>query len=983
MKLSLQILDAGETFFHPLGDEPCVIGSAPDAGLRLRDAGIDPAHARIEKDPAGGHRLVDLGSQTGTRVNGRDVLQARLAIGDRIEIGTAVLVVGQQVARKATPADVLADGLALARGQAELRGRAMREAEAPKRRGVAALVAVLALGLCAAIFFATRTGDGLPFGWAETMRLRRVGDFDGVRATLDRYRGTWAGEDPARRARLEQVEADLRAIEDAVAAGRIALRAEAPLKSFAQQLDELRARRQRDEDSIDGIAARVLSTELHALREGITTVISTPGPEGDAEQVRPTAPDAEGATAKTHGAPVPAPVIEPVKPAPVTPSPVTSLPEEHLAALARLIQLGRYAEGLELSRIVLESASGPAAAALRDAEQRLLAAARSELPAIVARIDALAATPADSNAPLAALDAALAALRVERARFPALSDFAVLGERARALELRREAVAGGAPAGGPSLLDLRERLNDARSAERQGEYARAASIVREVATALAPSDESHAHTLRGRAADLERLAGLVDWLAAELAAQREVALVGNEGESLELHAADGRLRVGDEPFRLDDVKPAALAALLRSHAAPVDQLLAGAVASYRAGERELAESLLVDAQKRDASCQPQIDGVIARGRGELEDSGYRLVDGAFVAAREVEARRRAVELGPVVVRIAHQPAARRDAELETLLKKGPRELDAVVLALRGAVVETAARIERDPFRKHWDALALGRRKLDEARSFAKQLIFDETRYFYPYKPPAVSAERASEYWKVQGEVDERVAALRAQWSGGPAGKRAPKKLLDELSAFDWLVATLTGFGERVADAEDRVSWARSLPKDAVLDLRSFAWDQAERATLDERDRILDYVRKRSAWMSRAERDIVDMTNEYRVLYGHRPLAVNEKLQKAARAHAKEMAGLGYFSHFSPIPEHKTPFDRMRLVGYAMGASENIANYPSSPAAFDGWLHSSGHHRNILQPGHRELGAGNDASLWVQNFGGDDEYLADPEFIGLR
>jgi len=120
-----------------------------------------------------------------------------------------------------------------------------------------------------------------------------------------------------------------------------------------------------------------------------------------------------------------------------------------------------------------------------------------------------------------------------------------------------------------------------------------------------------------------------------------------------------------------------------------------------------------------------------------------------------------------------------------------------------------------------------------------------------------------------------------------------------------------------------------------------------------------------------------------VMFGHRPLAVNEKLVQAARGHAKEMATLGYFSHFSPIPEHRTPFDRMRLAGYAMGSSENIANHPTSASAFDAWLHSSGHHRNILAAGHRELACGNDASLWVQNFGGGEEYLSDPAFAAGR
>ena len=55
----------------------------------------------------------------------------------------------------------------------------------------------------------------------------------------------------------------------------------------------------------------------------------------------------------------------------------------------------------------------------------------------------------------------------------------------------------------------------------------------------------------------------------------------------------------------------------------------------------------------------------------------------------------------------------------------------------------AARIAAHPFKKKvWDKLATRRDQLDKARTFAKELIYDEVKYFYPFKPPAVSAEKA-------------------------------------------------------------------------------------------------------------------------------------------------------------------------------------------------------------------------------------------------
>lgn len=986
MKLSLQILDAGETFFHPLDAETCVIGSAEGVSLRLREAGVAEQHAKIEIDPSGVHRLVDLGSPGGTRVNGRDVAQTRLSIGDRIEIGASVLVVGQHVPRKATPADVLGDGVALAHGQAELRRRRHEGDADPRRRRLAVAVGVLAVAVCFSIWFLAQSADSLPRGWGDLMRMRRAGDLVGARASIARYRGEWAGDDAARNARLDQIDADLRAIADAVAAGRVRLREEAATRSTAQQLDELRARRSADEDSIDGIAARVLGVQLHEIRDGVATVFPD----------RPIVPDTTGSAEPTQPreTPPPPPVV-PIAgetapagvkaPAPVAqPEADAALFKEQLASLDRLRQLGRYSEALELCRIALDGASQERSAQIRDAELSLLDAARSELPSILKRIDEFAAAKPSANQPTAGLDQALVAVRVEIARFPSSPEFGALVERQRSFEIGRENALRGIASAGPSLLDLRDRLADARGAERRGDYARAAEVVDSVAAAVAQGDEAHARSLQGRAVDLRRLDALAKWFGAELAAGREVVFTGNDGETIAVTSRDGRLCAGDEPFRFEDVKPSALVDSLRQKKVPADLMLAAAVAAYRGGERELAESALADAVTREAALQSQVDGVIARGRGEtLDASGYRLVEGAFVATRELEARKRAVELGPIVQRIARSGANRRDADLEQLLQKGPRELAAVVLALHSAATDTAARIERDAFRRTWDALATQRRKLDDARAHSKALIFDETRYFYPYKPPAVSAERASEYWKVQGEVDDRVAALRAIWDGGPAGKRVPKKLLDELAAFDWIQSTMTGFGERALDTEDRVAWARSLPLDEPLDLRTFAWDQADRASLDTSRRILALAQKHAAWMTRAERDVFELTNAYRVMFGHRPLAVNQKLVQAARGHAKEMASLGYFSHFSPIPEHRTPFDRMRLAGYAMGSSENIANHPTSGSAFDAWLHSSGHHRNILAAGHRELACGNDASLWVQNFGGGEEYLDDPEFRAGR
>ena len=92
-----------------------------------------------------------------------------------------------------------------------------------------------------------------------------------------------------------------------------------------------------------------------------------------------------------------------------------------------------------------------------------------------------------------------------------------------------------------------------------------------------------------------------------------------------------------------------------------------------------------------------------------------------------------------------------------------------------------------------------------------------------------------------------------------------------------------------------------------------------------------------------------------------------------------MARLGYFSHFSPTPGRRTPFDRMKLAGYERGVGENLALHGSALGAHVSWLHSSGHHRNILMAHCSEFACGNQGDYWCQNFGTGKEYLGDPSY----
>ncbi|HEV7784636.1 MAG TPA: FHA domain-containing protein, partial [Thermoanaerobaculia bacterium] len=68
------------------GDE-LLIGRGTNAGLRLDDSAVALEHARIERS-GDGYRLHDLGSDTGTYLNGRPVGSAAyLKDGDTLGLG--------------------------------------------------------------------------------------------------------------------------------------------------------------------------------------------------------------------------------------------------------------------------------------------------------------------------------------------------------------------------------------------------------------------------------------------------------------------------------------------------------------------------------------------------------------------------------------------------------------------------------------------------------------------------------------------------------------------------------------------------------------------------------------------------------------------------------------------------------------------------------------------------------------------------------
>jgi len=116
---------------------------------------------------------------------------------------------------------------------------------------------------------------------------------------------------------------------------------------------------------------------------------------------------------------------------------------------------------------------------------------------------------------------------------------------------------------------------------------------------------------------------------------------------------------------------------------------------------------------------------------------------------------------------------------------------------------------------------------------------------------------------------------------------------------------------------------------------------------------------------------VQVLNDYRLMLGLQPLAINVRLYKAAQGHSEWMAESGRFSHESSLPGLTTPRQRAQAAGYPSPfIGENIGRgQGDGQGAHRSWYNSSGHHRNMLGKRYFEVGVGHRNRLWTQLLGG--------------
>ena len=97
---------------------------------------------------------------------------------------------------------------------------------------------------------------------------------------------------------------------------------------------------------------------------------------------------------------------------------------------------------------------------------------------------------------------------------------------------------------------------------------------------------------------------------------------------------------------------------------------------------------------------------------------------------------------------------------------------------------------------------------------------------------------------------------------------------------------------------------------------------------------------------------------------------DEILTRTALAHAKEMARLGYFGHFSPTPQNRTPEDRLARHGWPPDRRhfELLVSANSPEEALAKWAAKPELKKELLDPKYKVAGvasaSGRERTYWV-------------------
>jgi uncharacterized protein YkwD len=129
-------------------------------------------------------------------------------------------------------------------------------------------------------------------------------------------------------------------------------------------------------------------------------------------------------------------------------------------------------------------------------------------------------------------------------------------------------------------------------------------------------------------------------------------------------------------------------------------------------------------------------------------------------------------------------------------------------------------------------------------------------------------------------------------------------------------------------------------------------------------------------MSRAEQLLLQKMNDVRSAHGLPALRYDEHLQRAARAHSREMLADGVFEH-GAFGLRMIEFNvRGQITGENIAWGSGLFGTPGS--IFDAWLGSPEHRANILRPSFNRVGL---SDLIGAFLGHDDAHVVTADFAG--
>ena len=380
-----------------------------------------------------------------------------------------------------------------------------------------------------------------------------------------------------------------------------------------------------------------------------------------------------------------------------------------------------------------------------------------------------------------------------------------------------------------------------------------------------------------------------------------------------------------------------------------------------------SEVMLARLFKKSPNLKPQIDQAVAdlRQYPEIPEGGFTLEGTRWLSPREMARRQLDTQISKACAMVKSDKAEEREVGRAVLESLGDVAAHRYHRALRERRVDLLEVLEKHGDYKSLEALVKNYEEYVGLRGQTLELIFDTEIYPYPYRPPAASQEDFANYQRTQAEIDRLTALVQRSWDN-PARVKVSKEfrgVVEELKTVrTWIE------GMNLAPLTPDPGWILHLPESEAVTIRTLATSANDRKRIDRSAEVLALNEKSYGPATRNERDQCRVTNAYRLMMGRWAVRLHDPMTRASHDHCNDMSRLGFFSHTSPVEGKRTPYDRMVLQGMdASGVSENIAINSGPEGAHRAWLHSPGHHRNILGSSWRIMGPGNVGRYWCQNF----------------